>query len=78
MLFKHFLDILSEVKDDNDIALEKLKSELPEEYRKYVDMVDSLPDRKKEALRARILSAGNDTIRELEKQLDYFDVTLKQ
>lgn len=67
-LYKGFLNILAREKENHDECLEKLKEHLPEQYKNYVDLADSLSDSKAFALRSEILGIGNDCIRELESQ----------
>lgn len=69
-LFVGNLEILEELFEQHDDAMEKLRAALPEEYKKFVDLADYLNDAKFEGIRKKILSSGNDVIRTLEKQLE--------
>ncbi len=76
-LFKDFLCILEELDLDHTIALEKLKQTLSENE-KEIDAADHFTEEKWEALRSRVLGKGNDSIRELESHLEYFDIKIKE
>lgn len=76
-LFKNFLNILEDVADEHDIALNKLNEKLPNEYKNYVELADYLNDSKFEIIRAKILGKGNDCIRNLDEVLKNFNVKVK-
>lgn len=76
-LFKDFLCILEDLDLDHTIALESLKKKFPE-HAEQIDAADHFTDEKWEALRSRILGKGNDSIRELESHLDYFEIKIKE
>lgn len=77
-LYKTFLNILAREKESHDEALNKLYTNLPEPYKKYVDLADSLSDNKAKALRSEILGVGNDCLRELEQQYEVLIKTKKE
>jgi len=76
-LFKHFLSIQQRQKEEHDEAMALLRQNLPEQYKKYVDLVDSYTDAKAAAIRKEILDAGNDALRNMKSELDNFDYFLK-
>jgi hypothetical protein len=76
-LYKDMLIILEDVAEEHDTALCKLQDSLPTEYKKYVDLADYLTEDKFRNLRGKILSRGNNTIREIEDQLKNFEFKLK-
>lgn len=73
-LFKNYLIILEDVGDNHDEALAKLKNALPENYRGFVDLADYLTPERGQALRKKILDAGNDSLREIDKLVEQFQV----
>lgn len=76
-LFKDFLFILKSNKDKHGEALDKLYSSLPEEYKKYVDLADYYTDGESDRLRSQVLQKGNDSIRNLNQQIDELFVDFK-
>jgi hypothetical protein len=69
-LFKSFLFLLEEITADHDEAMNRLQEALPEQYKSYVDLADYLSDGRVEANRKKVLSTGNDTLRELHELVD--------
>jgi hypothetical protein len=77
-LFKEFLFILEKSKDEHIECLNKLYDELPEEYKNYVTLADWLTDDKSERLRKEVLQRGNDAIREMEMELNKYDIDFRK
>jgi hypothetical protein len=77
-LFKEFLDILEDLSDDHNEALNKLVKTLPPDSQKQLYLADHFTNEKMEQLRKRILSKGNDAIRTIENEINKFDVKFKQ
>lgn len=75
--YKSMLTILEDIADEHDTALEKLNSMLPDEYKKYVELANYMTEDKFQSLRSKILGAGNNNIRELEQQLENFEIKFK-
>jgi hypothetical protein len=69
-LFKNYLFEFEALVDAHDEALSKLKAALPDEYKTHVDLADYLSDAKIELFRKRILTLGNDLIREMDSTVD--------
>lgn len=71
-LFKAFLDIVAQISEDEDGAIEKLSGLLPEDaistgcaddIRRLMKGLKVIDENKYKQLRRRVLSVGNDTIR---------------
>lgn len=77
-LFKGYLIMLEDLGDSHDEAISKLKAALPEQYRGFVDLADYLTEERGTLLRKKVLDAGNDTLREIEKLLAQFNVEMKR
>lgn len=77
-LFKGYLILLEDLGDSHDEALAKLKAALPEQYRPFVDLADDLTPERGALLRKKVLDAGNDTLREVTKLLEQFEVNIKR
>lgn len=75
--YKSMLVMLEDIAEDHDNALCKLQEHLPTEYKKYVDLADYLTEEKFSNLRGKILSGGNDTIRQIEEQMKNFEIKIK-
>ena len=78
LLFKAELEMLEDIADEHDSAIEKLLSKLPKEYHQYIELADYLNEQKFATLRKRILGRGNDCIRNLEEVLKDFEVKVKK
>lgn len=76
-LFKSHLVLLEDLGDRHDEALAKLRAALPEPYRAYVNLADYLTQEEGQRLRKHILDGGNETVREVERLLQQFEVEFK-
>ena len=65
------VDDLQTFEIDNNVSL-------PEEYKANVYLADHFSDEKNERVRKTILSKGNDCIRNIEEQMNHFDIRLKK
>ena len=68
-LFKNYLDEFDALVDEHDDAMKKLHEALPPEYKEYVRLADYINDVKIENMRRKVLSAGNDAIRDIEETI---------
>lgn len=75
-LFKSFLVIIEDLAEDHDRALEKLSDVLPDNFKPYVKLADYLDEETALRLRGKILDAGNSCLRELQAQIDQYDISL--
>jgi hypothetical protein len=78
LLFKAELEMLEDIADEHDSAMQKLLNKLPKEFHQYVELADYLNEQKFANLRKRILGRGNDCIRSLEEVLKDFDIKVKK
>jgi hypothetical protein len=78
ILFKQYLVMLEDIKTEHDIALNKLTSKLPPEFTDYVELADYLTPEKKEMIRKKILTVGNDCYRAVEEQLLNYKIELRK
>lgn len=76
-LFKRFLDITDRLRDEHNETISKLKSSLPVQYHKDVDLANAFTENKKEMIRKEVLGAGNDTYRGIEAELENFDINFR-
>lgn len=77
VLSKRLLNLLEDLRQDHNVMLDKLESQLPPNYNKTLQDVDYYTDDKYDYLRKKILDLSNEQIRELERLLTKFDVNLK-
>jgi hypothetical protein len=75
--YKEMLVMLEDLAEEHDTALSKLYDNLPSEYKKYVELADYFTESKFDNLRKKILSGGNNTIRNIEDQLKNFEIKIK-
>ena len=75
---KDVLTILEDLSEDHDTALCKLQDCLPAQFKNYVDLADYFPEERFKKIRGRILDGGNEAIREIEAQLQNFDIKMKK
>jgi len=76
-IFWGFLAQLEDLTVEHDIAMNKLRENLPDEYVRFVDLADHLTDDKAAQLRKRVLDIGNNHLRQINDVLAGFDVTFK-
>jgi hypothetical protein len=69
-LFKGYLSDLEAFIDEHDTAMARLRDALPEQYKTYVNLADYITDEKVERIRKRILTNGNDVIRDIGTTVD--------
>jgi len=73
-LFKGFLVMLEDLHNEHQIHFEKLKRNLPEGCAPIIDQADYFDDEKLQYLRKRTLDIGNETIRNIEGELDNYTI----
>ena len=73
-LFKRFLEILERQRMEHIDSLNKLRQNLPEEYRKYVNLADYYTESKAQSLRKEVLDAGNDSLKTMDEALKSFEI----
>lgn len=73
-IYKRNLEIIEDLFHDHKSFLEKLKPHLPEEALNNLNHFD---DKRYSYLRKRILDAGNEAIRDFEKNTECLEIKLK-
>lgn len=69
-LFKNYLFAFEEFVTQHDEAMKKLEDALPADLKVYVSLADYISEESYEMMRKKILSAGNDVIRDVESTVD--------
>lgn len=69
-LFKNYLFEFEALVDAHDEAYAKLKVALPDQYKPLVDLADYLSEQKVDLMRKRVLTLGNDLIRDIDSTVD--------
>lgn len=72
-LFKRFIFLLEDLKNDHQQHFEKLRAVIPEEFRALVDQADYFDDNRYAYYRKRILDMGNETKRNIAQSFDNHD-----
>ena len=74
-LYKKYFLIIQDLKQEHEILLEKVAQETSPDFPQKIDY---FTEDKYNYIRKKILDAGNDSIRELEKTLEVVDVRFKE
>ena len=74
-LFKMMLFLLEDMKVDHDFHYRKLYNNIPEEYHPIIDTADHFTQEKVNWIRKRILDIGNESIRNLDSEIDNYTVS---
>ena len=72
-LYKGFLVILEDVQQQHSVHFNKLKRALPE-HQSVINQADYLDEANLDYMRKKVLDLGNDCRRQLETELDKFDI----
>lgn len=75
-LFKEYLDIMTQLAEEHDEALEKMYEALPPQYQPYVSLANHFTEEKEARIRKVILQRGNDCRRAIEAELSKYQMTL--
>ena len=73
-LFKGFLVMLEDLHKEHEINFSKLRNNLPEGCVPIVDKADYFDEEKLQHLRKRTLDIGNETIRNIQGDLDNYTI----
>ena len=73
-LYKKYFLIIQDLKQEHETLLEKVAQETSPDFPQKIDY---FTEDKYNYIRKKILDAGNDSIRELEKTLEVIDVRFK-
>ena len=74
-LYKKYFLIIQDLKQEHEVLLEKVAKETSPDFPQKIDYFS---EDKYNYIRKKILDAGNDAIRELEKTLEVIDVRFKE
>ena len=74
-LYKKYFLIIQDLKQEHEVLLEKVAQETSPDFPQKIDY---FTEDKYNYIRKKILDAGNDSIRELEKTLEVVDVRFKE
>ena len=73
-LYKKYFLIIQDLKQEHEVLLDKVAQETSPDFPQKIDY---FTEDKYNYIRKKILDAGNDAIRELEKTLEVIDVRFK-
>lgn len=73
LLFKRFLNLIEDLREDHRSHFEKLRSSLPAEHRALIDQADYFDDTKYAYYRKRVLDMGNETRRTVNLDFEKFE-----
>ena len=76
-LFKIMLIMIEDMKKDHDFHYDKLYESIPEKYHPIIKTADHFTPDKLSWIRKRILDFGNESIRNMEKEIENYKVTFK-
>jgi|TARA_R110002051_G_scaffold290278_3_gene353625 glucan phosphorylase len=74
-LFKSMLVMVEDMKKDHDFHYEKLYENIPKEYHKIINTANHFTPQKVNWIRKRILDIGNESIRNLDSNIDNYAVS---
>jgi hypothetical protein len=77
IMFKHFLGLLEDLKEQHDISFTKLFESLPDDKKNQIVQADYLDERAFEYLRKKTLDAGNECARAIQTEIAKFDINFK-
>ena len=76
-LFKGFLVMLEDLQKEHQIHFNKLRKNLPKDTLPILEQADYFDEEKLQHLRKRTLDIGNETIRNIEGELENFTITFE-
>lgn len=77
-LYKRFLNVIEDIRDEHMFMIEKLEKALPEEHHKLLAASNHFDENRFGYFRKKVLDAGNGSIRNLQEQISKFDVDFQQ
>jgi hypothetical protein len=78
LLYKQFLELLEDIKEQHDINFSKLFDSLPEKDKTLIVQANYLDERAFDYFRKKILDSGNDCCRNIQSELAKFDINFKK
>jgi|DEB0MinimDraft_6_1074348.scaffolds.fasta_scaffold137615_2 hypothetical protein len=76
-LFKGFLMLVEDLKQEHESHFGKLRDALPEEYQDLINQADYLDEDKFEHLRKRVLDMGNENLRNFSTEFEKYTVSFR-
>jgi len=76
-LFKTMLMLVEDMKKDHDFHYQKLYDEVPKKYHPVIKTADHFTPDKLSWIRKRILDHGNESVRNMEKEIENYQVSFK-
>mgnify|MGYP000877024553 CR=1 FL=1 len=76
-LFKTMLMMTEDMKKDHDFHYQKLYAAIPKEYHAIIEAADHFTPDKLAWIRKRILDHGNESVRNMEKEIENYQVAFK-
>ena len=76
-LFKGFLVMLEDLQKEHQIQFNKLRKNLTKDTLPILEQADYFDEEKLQHLRKRTLDIGNETIRNIEGELENFTITFE-
>ena len=76
-LFKTMLMLVEDMKKDHDFHYEKLYEGIPKKYHAIIKAADHFTPDKLSWIRKRILDYGNESVRNMEKEIENYKVSFK-
>ena len=76
-LFKSFLGILEDLKNNHDINFSKLRDSAPHEYQDLIDMADYFDENHFHNYRKKVLDIGNSVLRDYNSELETLNVEFR-
>ena len=74
-LYKMMLMMVEDMRKDHDFHYQKLYEHIPEEYHDHIDMANHFTSEKVSWIRKRILDYGNSSIRNLQEELENYQIS---
>jgi|TARA_R100000081_G_C4685257_1_gene99637 hypothetical protein len=76
-LFKAFLGIMEDLKNNHEVNFEKLYDNIPEEHHSLLEMGDYFDEKYYNLYRKKVLDIGNSVLREYNNELENLTVEFK-
>jgi len=81
-LYKKYFEISEDLLRDHKLLLSKIETRIESSGLELdmfgIEELDYFTEQRYDNIRKKILDAGNDSIREIEKALEFVDITLKK
>jgi len=74
LMYKHFLELLEDIKEQHDISFRKLFDSLPEKDKNLIIQADYMDARAFDYFRKKVLDAGNDCARSVQSEINKYQI----